>query len=66
MYKITVNIQKCTGDGECVDACPQQMFELQEVKGKKIAVVTGNPDDCLGCEVCVTTCPSEAITVVDE
>ena len=65
-YKITINVQKCTGEGECVEACPSTMFEVQEIEGKKIAVVTGNPDDCLGCEACVTACPSEALTLTEE
>jgi len=56
---------KCEGDGDCVETCPTTIFELQEVEGKKIAVVSGNMDDCLGCESCVTLCPNEAITLTE-
>ncbi len=66
MYKITIDVQKCTGDGECVDTCPSTLFELQEIAGKKIAVFSGDPEDCVGCESCVTVCPSEAITLTEE
>ncbi|HEX2988009.1 MAG TPA: 4Fe-4S binding protein [Chloroflexota bacterium] len=61
MYIVTVDEEKCEGDGECVNICPVSMFEL--VGGK--AAVTGNQDDCLGCESCVAVCPSGAITVTE-
>ncbi|MHB0870384.1 MAG: indolepyruvate ferredoxin oxidoreductase subunit alpha [Chloroflexota bacterium] len=59
MYVITINVDKCEGDGECVGTCPVEMFEL---KGGK-AVIVGSADDCLGCESCVSVCPSSAITL---
>jgi NAD-dependent dihydropyrimidine dehydrogenase PreA subunit len=65
MYIIKIDIQKCTGDGECVETCPSTIFELQEVEGKKVAVISGDMGDCLGCESCVTLCPSEAITLTE-
>lgn len=57
-YKITVDVEKCTGDGECVDVCPVEVFELQD--GKAVAV---NEEECLGCESCVEVCEADAITV---
>jgi len=67
-YKITINVQKCTGDGECVDTCPSELFTLQtdEVAGKKIAIFSGDPEECVGCESCVDMCPEEAITMTEE
>jgi NAD-dependent dihydropyrimidine dehydrogenase PreA subunit len=59
-YKITVDSNKCKGDGECVDTCPVGVYELQ--KGKAIPV---NADECLGCESCVEVCPVSAITVAE-
>ena len=29
-YKITVDHEKCIGDGECVDVCPVEVYELRE------------------------------------
>jgi NAD-dependent dihydropyrimidine dehydrogenase PreA subunit len=66
MYIVTIDSQKCTGDGECVDVCATELIQLQEVDGKKIAVVTGNLEDCLGCESCIVACPSEAITLSED
>jgi len=59
MYKITIDEAKCQGDSNCVDVCPSSLFSI--VDGK--AQVTGDPNDCLGCEACATSCPTEAITI---
>ena len=57
-YNPIVDVDKCTGCGECVDVCPVEVFELQD--GKAIAV---SAEECLGCESCVEVCPIEAITI---
>ena len=57
-YIITIDNDKCTGDGECVDVCPTEVYELQD--GKAVAV---NEDECLGCESCVEVCESDAIEI---
>ena len=35
-YKVTVDNDKCIGDGECVDVCPVEVYELQD--GKAVPV----------------------------
>lgn len=60
-FKVTVDTDKCTGDGECVDICPVEVYELQE--GKAVAV---NAEECIGCQSCVGVCPSDALTVEEE
>ncbi|HDQ40855.1 MAG TPA: 4Fe-4S dicluster domain-containing protein [Desulfonatronum sp.] len=57
-WKITVDVDKCIGDGECVDVCPVEVYELQD--GKAVPV---NEEECLGCESCVEVCEQGAITV---
>ena len=57
-WTVTVDADKCTGCGECVDVCPVEVYELQEGKS---AVV--NEEECLGCESCVEVCEASAITV---
>jgi len=61
MYKITVELEKCVGCGECVDICPEEVFELED--DKAVAV---NEDECVGCESCVEACEEEAITVEEQ
>lgn len=57
MYLVNVDVDKCTGCGECVDVCPNDVLEV--VDGTCEAV----GDDCLGCESCVEVCTQEAIAV---
>ena len=45
MWEVVVGKDRCTGDEECVDACPPQVFEMVEGKSEPV-----NMDECLGCE----------------
>lgn len=58
MYQITIDQEKCTGCGECVDICPAEVLEMKDGKSD-----VANIDECLGCESCVETCPESAITL---
>jgi len=58
MWHVVVGTDKCSGDEECVNACPVQVFEMVEGKADPV-----NMDECLGCETCVEGCPEGAITV---
>lgn len=57
-FKVTVDKDKCTGDAECVDVCPVDVYELVDGKAEPV-----NEDECLGCESCVEVCEQGAITV---
>jgi len=52
-----IDKEKCTGCGECIEACPLEAIELQD----GIAVV--DDETCSDCGACVDVCPVEAITV---
>lgn len=52
-----VNLEECTGCGECVDVCPVECIALNDEK----AVI--DEEECTDCGVCVDTCPTEAITM---
>lgn len=54
--KIIIDYEKCTGAGECVTACPVDVFEL--VDGKAVA---NNVAECIECCACVSACPNDAI-----
>ncbi len=60
MYELTIDKEKCTGCGECVDICPSEVLELKDEKAE-----VANIDECLGCESCVETCPESAITLTE-
>jgi electron transfer flavoprotein alpha subunit len=51
-----IDVNKCTGCGECVEACPTEAIELKDKK----AVVN---EDCVDCGSCVDACPEEAISM---
>ena len=65
MANVKVDWTKCTGCGVCVDSCPVQVFELQDLPNfpdsKKSVPV--REKDCIMCMTCVTSCPVGAITV---
>ncbi len=54
----TVDEDKCTGCGTCVDTCPQGVFELGDDGKSKVV----NPDECVECCSCVEACPEGAIS----
>ena len=59
MYIVTIDPEKCQGDGECVEVCPVSILSMVDDK----ACVTGDLIECMGCESCSTTCPHGAIVV---
>jgi len=54
--KIVVDYDKCTGSGECVTACPVEIFELKDGKA-----VCNHVEECIECCACVNACPNNAI-----
>ena len=60
MFEVVVDKDKCTGCEECVAACPDQVFEMEDGKSEPVEA-----EECLGCETCVEVCGDEAITVTE-
>lgn len=54
--KIIIDYDKCIGAGECVTACPVEIFELEDGKA-----IIKNLSECIECCACVSGCPHEAI-----
>ncbi len=57
----TINEERCTGCGLCVEYCPTAAVEL--VEGKP---VIARPQDCSYCGLCEETCPVHAIELAYE
>ena len=54
--KPEIDVEKCTGCGDCVEQCPTYAVEL--VRGKAAVV---RLQDCNYCTDCEAICPSSAI-----
>ncbi len=52
-----VDLEKCEGCGDCVDACPNEAIEIIDGKAKI------DEEECIDCAACVDACPTEAITM---
>lgn len=64
MADIKVDLEKCNGDAVCVEVCPVEVFELQELPGHdSMKSVPVRKEECIICMACVASCPTEAITV---
>ena len=50
------DLERCTGHGACVEACP---FDARALTGGKAHLV----GPCFGCGRCVAACPEQAITL---
>ncbi len=66
MWNIQINSATCEADSDCVDVCPVTILSMGEADSKQSAVLTGSPDDCIGCMACVNACPSGSITVGED
>ena len=52
---IKVDNLKCTACDICVEACPQDVYELAEF------AVASHPERCISCGHCVALCPEDAV-----
>ena len=53
---VKVEVEKCTGCGECVSACPLDAIVIQNNK----AIVD---DSCAECGACIDVCPNKALVL---
>jgi len=53
---VRIEAVRCVGCGVCVDVCPMEAIEMNEVG---LAVVLS--ERCSGCQVCQSACPHDAI-----
>jgi 2-oxoglutarate ferredoxin oxidoreductase subunit delta len=62
LKQLVINRNWCKGCSLCVELCPKNVLELDEVE-KAVAV---RPQDCTCCKLCELRCPDLAIEVETE
>jgi L-aspartate semialdehyde sulfurtransferase ferredoxin len=62
MVEIKIDEDACVGCGSCVDDCPNDVYEMDEEKGKTKVV---NEQDCMACLSCHEICPAQAMEHLD-
>jgi len=65
MSAITVNWNKCSGKGTCIEVCPADVFTLKEIKEhpETLKAVVVRKNNCIFCMKCVSACIEDAITI---
>ena len=68
MPKVIVDLDACEGAGVCAEVCPMNVYDIVEMpkyNNERKSQPT-RMEDCIMCMACVTSCPTQAITVEDE
>ena len=50
-----IDVEKCTGCGNCVEECPVDAISMEEDKARI------NMEECIRCGICHSICPEEAV-----
>lgn len=60
MNVIKVDLDTCTGCASCYTACWIDVIRWDEARNRPLIAY---PEDCVECNYCEISCPSESITV---
>jgi heterodisulfide reductase subunit A len=61
-----VDLEKCDGNGACVEVCEYEdaiALETMTVDGREVQRAVVTPANCSGCGNCVSACPNRAVDV---
>ncbi|MHA1396438.1 MAG: 4Fe-4S dicluster domain-containing protein [Candidatus Heimdallarchaeaceae archaeon] len=50
-----VDADCCIACGACVDVCPENVYDLEDV------AIPARKEDCTDCGLCIDECPNECI-----
>lgn len=58
--RVLVDEDRCTGCEFCYEACPVEVYDIDDKRRKAIVV---NEKECIVCRNCEEVCPVKAITI---
>jgi heterodisulfide reductase subunit A len=61
-----VDLTRCEGSGKCVEVCAYEdaiVLQPVTVDGRSVQRAVVTPANCVGCGMCVSACPNQAIDV---
>ena len=59
MRNVKIDMEKCTSCRECIEVCPEEVFQLQN--GIPVHV---HKEKCIECDLCINICPEDAISII--
>lgn len=65
MSYVIVDLDKCMGEANCIDVCPNDVLSLDDLYGWGGKCVV-NEDDCIACEACIEECSNGALSMSEE
>ena len=63
LYRITLDRDRCTGDGSCLEVCPEGVFAWREGQRQ---VALPHLERCIRCAACIVQCPADALYLEDD
>ena len=57
-FKVTLELEKCSGCEECMETCTCGVFEMRDGKSS-----LAEAEKCIGCLSCIEVCEQQAICV---
>ncbi len=58
LYDVKIDLEKCKGMGICIDVCPRNCYEMDELKKK---ITMPRREFCVQCGACIVQCPFDAL-----
>ncbi|MHA1150888.1 MAG: ATP-binding protein [Promethearchaeota archaeon] len=64
-FKAKIDLNKCTGCGNCIEFCPLKRINLIEIISKEgLITKKASNKNCIGCGNCVSNCSINAIEII--